>query len=126
MNIFENESSANVNLQFVLSVTGLSEKMVTFMGTQRSPHNGMTTWSIIMSCDMDLEEGASTITVLPGEIGTFFVSFPDTNGSCLARSVTLCCNLTVPTLSGNYESFHRHVLAMTSRNHLHSAGDSKV
>ncbi len=116
----------SANLQFLLRVIYLSETLVTFTGTQRSPHNGVTTRPIVMSRDTDLEVVGSTTTVLPGDMGTFFGNFPQTSCFCLAKMVTHCCSLMVPTLSGNSEPFHRHVMAMISRNCSHPVSVLKI
>ena len=80
------ETSAS--LLFFLRVSGLSEMFVIFMGVQPSPHSGVTTLPTMRPRGTHLEVVGSTITVLPGDLGTLLGSLPHSRYSCLGRRVT--------------------------------------
>ena len=70
------QGETSASLLFFLRVSGLSEMFVIFMGVQPSPHNGVTTLPTIMPQGTHLEIVGSTITVLPGDLGTLLGSLP--------------------------------------------------
>ena len=99
---------------------GLPVRLVTFMGTHLSTRSGVMTRPTLMLWGKNLEEVGWTITVLPGDMGTFFGSLPQTRCSCFASKVTDGRSLTVLITSGSLSPLNRDEFAKGLTNCCHS------
>ncbi len=114
----QEETSASLELQ--RSVTDVGLGLSIYIGTHRSPHIGVTTRPTRMFLGAERAVVGSTITVLPGETGTFAGNFSQTRYSCLGSRVTAWQSFTVPSLSGCWGPDYREMQLRSSRNCSHS------